>query len=149
MNMKNVIANWFAWLQSAVSSQEQPLSSVYSDGRQLWAGDGYRLHALDVALGQPGRVILSEEGLFQVEAASDIPALAATLPEDQPVASVVVSAALLRDAVTGQEGLVRLSLYGPERPLELAGTGQYALVMPVTEAEEWWFWRPEKEADPS
>ena len=149
MNMKDVIASWFAWLQSAVSAQEQPLSAVYSDGRQLWAGDGYRLHALDVALGQPGQVTINEDGLFQVEAASDIPALAAALPEGEPAASVVVSAALLQDAVAGQEGLIRLSLYGPERPLELAGTGQYALVMPVTAAEDWWFWRPEKEAGPS
>ena len=84
MNMKDVIASWFAWLRSAVSAQEQPLSAVYSDGRQLWAGDGYRLHALDVALGQPGRVIVNEDGLFQVEAASDIPALAAALPEGEP-----------------------------------------------------------------
>jgi hypothetical protein len=40
--------------------RRRQLSHVYSDGRQLWATNGYVLHALDVATEKSGRVTLNE-----------------------------------------------------------------------------------------
>ncbi|MBE2201799.1 MAG: hypothetical protein IAE79_24525 [Anaerolinea sp.] len=40
---------------------------MYSDGRQLWATDGYSLHARQVATEKQGHVTLDENGLFQVD----------------------------------------------------------------------------------
>ncbi|MCI0395980.1 MAG: hypothetical protein L0332_27045 [Chloroflexi bacterium] len=143
--MKEQIARWFAWLQSATSKEEERLARVYSDGRQLWASDGYSLHALDVATEKNGRVTVSEDGTLQVDEIGDIPSFATTMPQGEPIASVVISAARLKQAAEGQEGLVRLNLYGSGQALELSSAGKYALVMPVTEVEEWWFWRPGSE----
>jgi hypothetical protein len=146
MDMKERIAKWFTWLQSATSQEEERLAHVYSDGQQLWASDGYSLHSLDVAIEKSGRVTVSEDDIFQVEETVDLPPFAATMPQGEPVASVVISAAKLKQAVEGQEGMVRLNLYGNAQGLELSSAGQYALVMPVAEVEEWLFWRPGKEA---
>lgn len=145
MNMKELVAKWFAWLHQATSQEEEHLAHVYSDGRQLWASDGYSLHALDVATEKSGRVTVSEDGIIQVEETVDLPPFAATMPQGEPVASVVISAARLKQAVEGQEGMVRLNLYGNGQALELSSAGKYALVMPVTEVSEWWFWRPSQE----
>jgi hypothetical protein len=48
-----------------------------------------------------------------------------------PAASIVISAEALRQAAAGQEGLVKLNLYGPNQALELASAGNYALIMPA------------------
>ncbi|MEW5985033.1 MAG: hypothetical protein AB1791_00200 [Chloroflexota bacterium] len=143
--MHEVIAKWWAWLQGATSQEDERLSHVYSDGRCLWAANGYVLLALDVNTGQSGRVALDAEGKLQVDGDSDIPPLANTLPQGDPVASIVVSAENLRRAAEGLEGFVRISLYGNGQALELVSAGKYALVMPVAEAPEWWFWRPDDE----
>ena len=145
MNMKELVAKWFAWLHQATSQEEEHLAHVYSDGQQIWASDGYSLHALDVATEKSGRVTVSEDGIIQVEETVDLPPFAATMPQGEPVASVVISAARLKQAVEGQEGVIRLTLYSGSQALELSSAGQYALVMPVTEVEEWLFWRPNQE----
>ena len=144
MDMKELITKWFGWLQSAANKEDDRLAHVYSDGQQIWASDGYSLHALDVATEKNGRVTVSEDGLFQVDATSDTPPFATAIPQGEPIASVVISAARLKQAVEGQEGMVRLSVYGPAQALELSSAGKYALVMPTTDVEEWWFWRPEE-----
>lgn len=143
MDMKVIIANWFAWLKGATANDNEQLAHVYSDGRQLWASNGYALHALDVALGKTGRVTINEEGLFTTEEVAAVPPFPAALPADTPLVSVVVSAEALRQAAAGQEGYVRLSLYGQGELLELRSAGQYALLTPITGVEENNFWHPE------
>jgi hypothetical protein len=143
MDMKHMIAKWFAWLKQATSTEDEQLSHVYSDGRQLWATNGYVLHALDVTTEKSGRVTLNEEGLFQLEKAEAMPPFAGALPQGEPAASIVVSAEALRQAAAGQEGFVRLSLYSGGQALELASAGKYALVMPAMGVPEDGFWRPE------
>jgi hypothetical protein len=141
--MLEVIARWFAWLKKATATDDDRLSHVYSDGEQLWATSGHLLHAMDLALGKHGPVILNYEGALQVAKDGDIPPFAGTLPQDEPIASIVVSAESLRHAAAGQEGFVRLSIYGEQEMLELSSGGKYALVMAVSGVQPWWFWRPE------
>lgn len=140
--MLETIAKWIAWLKKATAKDDDRLSHVYSDGEQLWGANGYVLHALDVATGRRGRIMVDEEGVQQVEADGNIPPFAGALPRDEPIASIVVSAESLRNAAEGQEGLVRLSIYGEPEALELSSGGKYALVMAMTGMQEWWFWRP-------
>jgi hypothetical protein len=140
--MLEVIAGWFAWLKKAAAKDDDRLSHVYSDGEQLWATDGYVLHAMDLALGKRGRVTLNETGALQVEKDDDMPPFAGTLPRGKPVASIVVSAESLRNAADGQEGFVRLSIYDEPQALELSSGGKYALAMAVNGVPAWWFWRP-------
>jgi len=140
--MLEVIAGWFAWLKKAAAKDDDRLSHVYSDGEQLWATNGHLLHAMDLALGKRGRVTLNDEGALQVEEDGNLPPFAGTLPRDEPVASIVVSAESLRNAAEGQEGFVRLSIYGDGEMLELSSGGKYALVMAVNGVPAWWFWRP-------
>jgi len=140
--MLETIAKWFAWLKKAAAKDDHQLSHVYSDGEQLWATNGHLLHAMELALGKRGRVTLNEEGVLQVEKDGNIPPFAGTLPRAEPVASLVVSAESLRNAAEGQEGFVRLSIYGAEEMLELSSGGKYALVMAVNGVPAWWFWRP-------
>lgn len=146
MEMKELINKWFGWLQSATDKKDDRLAHVYSDGRQIWASDGYSLHALDVATEKSGRVTVSEDGLFQVDEAGDVPSFAAALPQGEPIASIVVSAENLKQAAAGQESMVRLNLYGSDQVLELSSGGKYALVMPVMDVQEWQFWRPDSES---
>jgi hypothetical protein len=140
--MLAVIAKWFAWLKEATAKDDDRLSHVYSDGEQLWATNGYVLHAMDLALGKCGRVTLNQAGALQVEKKDDIPPFASALPQGEPIASIVVSADSLRKAAAGQEGFVRLSIYSEEEMLELSSGGKYALVMAVNGVQAWWFWRP-------
>ncbi len=90
-----------------------------------------------------GRVTLNEEGLFQVEETDDILPFAAALLHEEPVLSVVIDAHALRQAMAEQERLVQITLYGHNKAVELSSAGKYALVMPVTKAGDWLFWRPE------
>ena len=148
MNMKDVIANWFAWLKGATAEDNEQLAHVYSDGRQLWASNGYALHALDVALAKTGRVTLDEDGLFMVAEDGAVPPFPEVLPEDAdsaalPVTSIVIRAEALREAVARQEGYVRLNLYSQGERLELQSAGYYALLMPVTGIAEESFWWPQ------
>ena len=140
--MKQQIAKWFAWLKQATSQEDEQLAYVYSDGTQLWATNGYVLHAVDVATETRGHATLTDAGLLAVEAADDIPPFTATLPTGDPIASIVVSAESLKQAVAGQEGFVQLNLYTTDQSLELQSAGKYALVSPVAEVPGWWFWRP-------
>lgn len=142
--MLETISKWLAWLKKATAKDDERLGHVYSDGEQLWGTNGYVLHALDVATGKPGRVTVGEEGMLQMEVDGSIPPFAGALPRDEPLASIVVSAESLRNAAEGQEGLVRLSIYGEPEALELSSGGKYALVMAMTGVQAWWFWRPEK-----
>jgi hypothetical protein len=142
--MKETIAKWLDWLKKATAQDDERLGHVYSDGEQIWATNGYVLHALDVATGRRGRVTVGEDGGLQVEKESELPPFAGALPQGQPAASIVISAASLRAAAEGQEGFVRLSLYDEPQALELSSGGKYALVMAVSGAQEWWFWRPGK-----
>lgn len=140
--MKETIAKWMDWLKKATANDDERLGQVYSDGRQLWATNGYVLHALDIALGKHGRVMTGREGELQVEKNGGHPPFESALPKGQPLATVVVSAELLRQAAEGQEGFVRLSFYDEPDALELSSGGKYALVMGVSGAPEWWFWLP-------
>jgi hypothetical protein len=90
-----------------------------------------------------GRVTLKEEVLFQVEETGNILPFAAALPNEEPVLSVVIDARLLKQAVAEQEGMVQITLYGHNKVVKLSSAGKYALVMPVTKAGDWLFWRPE------
>ncbi len=145
MDMKELISKWFGWLQSATDKKDDRLAHVYSDGKKIWASDGYNLLALDVATEKSGQVTVSEEGAFRVDASDDIPPFAAALPQGEPIASIIVSAERLKQATAGQEGYVRLNLFGGNQALELSSGGKYALVMPVLDVQEWQFWRPKRE----
>lgn len=142
--MKETITKWLDWLKKAIAKDDERLGHVYSDGEQIWATNGYVLHALDVATGRRGRVTAGEDGGLQVEKEGDLPPFAGALPQGEPVASIVVSAESLRAAAEGQEGFVRLSIYDEPQVLELSSGGKYALVMAVSGAQNWWFWRPGK-----
>ncbi|MFW6097987.1 MAG: hypothetical protein ACOC9Z_07915 [Chloroflexota bacterium] len=141
--MLETIKKWFAWLKKATVEDDDRLSHVYSDGEQMWATNGYVLHALDVAMGKRGQVILNETGALQVDKKGDIPPFARALPQGEPVTSIVVSAEALRHAANGQEGFVHLSIYGKEEMLELSSGGKYALLMAMSGVQAWWFWRPD------
>jgi hypothetical protein len=140
--MKETITRWLDWLKKATARDDERLGHVYSDGEQLWATNGYVLHALDVATGRRGRVIAGEDGGLQVATEGALPPFAGALPQGDPAASIMVSAESLRSAAEGQEGFVRLSIYDEPEALELSSGGKYALVMAVSGAREWWFWRP-------
>ena len=142
--MFETIAKWYAWLKKATAREDNRLSHIYSDGQQLWAANGYVLHALDVATQKRGRVTLNDEGMLQVEEDGNVPPFGDALRQGEPVASIVVSAESLRNAAEGQEGFVRLNIYGEEQALELSSGGKYALIMAMTGVQEWWFWRPGK-----
>ena len=140
--MKETIMKWWDWLKKATAKDDERLGHVYSDGEQLWATNGYVLHALDLALEGRGRVVADKDGALQVEKSGALPPFKNALPARQPLASVVVSAEFLRQAAGGQEGFVRLSIYDEPGSLELSSGGKYALLMGVSGGPEWWFWRP-------
>jgi hypothetical protein len=141
--MREQIAKWYAWLKQAVSLEKEELAHVVSDGRHLWAADGYSLHARQVATDKEGRVVLDEAGLFQVSPAPAAPNLAASLPQGEPAAWAVVDRDRLLQALAGQDGRVRLALYARDQAVELSSAGAYALVMPITGLEDEDFWRPD------
>ena len=78
--MLETISKWLAWLKKATAKDDERLGHVYSDGEQLWATDGYVLHALDVATGRRGRVMVGEDGARQVEKSGGIPPFTDALP---------------------------------------------------------------------
>jgi hypothetical protein len=141
--MHEVIQKWYDWLKQATSPEKKELTHVYSDGRQLWASDGYSLHVRQVATEQPGHVTLDEAGLFQVSTNGRLPDFAASLPQSQTAATVVVERDKLLQALAGQDRHVRLTLFAQDQTLELSSAGAYALVMPLEGLEEEDFWRPE------
>jgi len=155
--MSDVIQKWYNWLKQVASTEKEELSHVYSDGRQLWATDGYSLHARQVATEKQGHVTLDENGLFQVNgnghfdklneaeplSAGILPDFAACLPQSQPTASVVVERDKLLQALAGQDCHVRLAFFAVDQALELSSAGAYALVMPLAGLEEEDFWKPE------
>jgi hypothetical protein len=141
--MHEVIQKWYDWLKQAASADEEELSHVYSDGRQFWATDGFRLHARQVVTEKQGQVTLNEEGLFQVSENGRLPDFAATLPQSQPTASLVVERDKLLQALAGQDNHVRLTFYAEDQVVELSSAGAYALVMALTGLDEEDFWRPD------
>ncbi len=141
--MREVIQKWYDWLKQATSPEKKELAHVYSDGRQLWATDGYSLHVRQVATEKHGHVTLDEDGLFQVSANGRLPDLAASLPQSQPAATVVVERDKLLQALAGQDRHVRLTFFADDQAIELSSAGAYALVMPLVGLEEEDFWRPE------
>jgi hypothetical protein len=141
--MREQITKWYAWLKQAVSLEKEELAHVVSDGRQLWAADGYSLHARRVATGQEGRATVDEAGLFQVSPTPAAPNLAASLPQGEPAAWAVVDRDRLLQALAGQDRQVRLALYARDQAIELSSAGAYALVMPITGLEDKDFWRPD------
>ena len=142
--MREMIKKWFNWLKQATSPDpDSDLNLVYSDGRQLWAGDGYTLHVQQTALKKAGVVSLDDGGLFQVAPNGRMPDFAAGIPQDKPLASIIVDTRRLRQALDGQSRFVRLNIYGDTQPLELSSAGAYATVMPVVGLEDEAFWRPE------
>jgi hypothetical protein len=141
--MREVIQKWYEWLKQAASTEKEALSHVYSDGRQLWATDGYNLHARQVATNKQGQVTIDEAGLFQVSTNGQLPDFAAALPQTKPAASVIVERDKLLQALAGQDRHVRLAFYDEDQALELSSAGAYALVMPLKGLEETDFWRPE------
>lgn len=141
--MREVIQKWYDWLKQATSNEKKELAYVYSDGRQLWATDGYRLHARQVATEKQGQVTVSETGLFEVGVNGQLPDFADSLPNTRPSATVIVERDKLLQALAGQDNHVRLSFYAEDQALELSSAGAYALVMPMKGLEETDFWRPE------
>ena len=149
--MQKVIKSWYSWLKKATSTKNQELNAVYSDGRQLWATDGFSLHARQVALVKQGRVTLSPEGLFAVTVAEEsgdpgLPPFAEAVPQEEPMASLVVDRDRLLQALKGQDRQVRLALYATGM-VELSSAGAYALVLSLSGVEEAAFWRPEPVAE--
>ncbi len=153
--MQKVIKSWYSWLKKAISTKNQELNAVYSDGRQLWAADGFSLHARQVALGKQGHVTLSPEGLFAVTVADDaeaasgdpgLPPFANALPQEEPLVTLVIDRDRLLQALKGQDRQVRLALY-PNGIVELSSAGAYALVLSLSGVEETVFWRPEPVAN--
>ncbi|HRQ42353.1 MAG TPA: hypothetical protein PLD25_30930 [Chloroflexota bacterium] len=149
--MRELIQKWYDWLKQAcpepaevaTSTEKEELSHVYSDGRQLWATDGYRLHARQVATGKPGHVVLDENGLFQVNGNGRLPNFAVCLPQSQPTATLVIERDKLLGALAGQDRHVRLTFFVEDGVIELSSAGAYALVMAVVGLEEEDFWRPD------
>ncbi len=142
--MRKTIKKWFNWLKQATSSDpDSDLNLVYSDGRQLWAGDGYALHVQQTDLEKAGVVSLDDGGLFQVAPNGRMPDFAAGIPQNDPLASIIVDTRRLQQALDGQSRFVRLNIYGDTQPLELSSAGSYAAVMPIVNLEEAAFWRPE------
>jgi len=141
--MRDVIQKWYDWLKQATSSEKEELTHVYNDGRQLWATDGYSVHARQVTIEKQGHVTLDEAGLFQVSANGRLPDFAASLPQSQPTTSIVVERDKLLQAVAGQDRYVRLTFFAEDQVVELSSTGAYALIMPLIgldDDEE--FWKP-------
>lgn len=149
--MQKVIKSWNSWLKKGTSTKNQELNAVYSDGRQLWATDGFSLHARQVALVKQGRVTLSPAGLFAVAVAEEsggpgLPPFAKALPQEEPLATLVIDRDRLLLALKGQDRQVRLALY-PTGMVELSSAGAYALVLSLSGVEEAAFWRPEPVAN--
>lgn len=158
--MREVIQKWYDWLKQATSSEKEELTHVYSDGRQLWATDGYNLHARQVSTEKRGHVTLDENGLFQVDgngrfddgrlpsapnsveplSAGCSPNFAASLPRSQPTASLVIERDKLLQALAGQDRHVRLTFFVEDAVIELSSAGAYALVMSIVGLEEEDFW---------
>jgi hypothetical protein len=145
--MRDVSQKWYDWLKEAVSTEKKELAHVYSDCRQLWATDGYRLHARQVATEKQGQVTLGETGLFEVTANGHLPDFAASLPKTHPTATVIVERDMLLQALAGQDNHVRLTFYDDDQALELSSAGAFALVMPLSGLEDTDFWRPEKSTE--
>ena len=143
--MRQTIQSWYAWLQKAVSTEKEELKPVYSDGRQLWAMDGYRLHARQVALKKKGTVTVNEEGLFTVEENGTLPDFTTVLPRSDAKASIVVERDTLLKALAGQDKHVRLTLFTADLGMELSSAGAYALIMPLGGLDEEDFWKPKTE----
>ena len=143
--MKETIQSWYAWLKEAASTEKKELEAVYSDGRQLWATDGYRIHVQRVTLEKKGTVSVNEEGLFVVEENSTLPDFTAVLPRSEAKASIVVERDTLLKALAGQDKHVRLTLFNDDISVELSSAGAYALVMPIGGLDEDEFWQPETE----
>lgn len=141
--MREIIQKWYAWLKQATSADKKELAHVYSDGRQLWASDGYRLHARQVATDASGSVSLNADGLFEVQANGRLPDLAAAIPNTNPIATAVVERDALLQALAGQDQHVRLTFFGPEQPLALSSAGAYALLMPIVGLGSDDFWTPQ------
>lgn len=145
--MREVIQKWYDWLKQATSIEKNELAHVYSDGRQLWATDGYRLHARQVATNKKGQVAIDETGLFQINANGQLPEIATGLPQTKPTSSVIVERDKLLQALAGQDRHVRISFYADDQAIELSSVGAYALVMPLTGLEEEDFWKPEAQTE--
>jgi hypothetical protein len=141
--MRNVIQKWYDWLKKATSFEKKELAHVYSDGRHLWASDGYSLHARQVATEKQGHVTLNEEGLFEINTNSRLPDFFSSLPTSQPIASLFVERDRLLQALAGQDRHVCLTFYAKEQAVELSSSGAYALVVPLTGLDEEDFWRPD------
>ena len=141
--MRDVIQKWYDWLKQATSSEKKELSHVYSDGCQLWASDGYSLHARQVATEKQGHVTLSEEGLFQVSANGRLPDFSASLPQSQPTTSIVVERDKLLQALAGQDRHVRLTFFAEDQVVELSSAGAYALIMSEVGLDDEDFWEPQ------
>ena len=121
--MREQIAKWYAWLKQAVSLEKEELAYVVNDGRQLWAADGYSLHARQVATDKEDRVVLDEAGMFQVSPVPAAPNLAASLPQGEPAAWAMVDRDRLLQALAGQDGRVRLAFYAANRPSNCPAPG--------------------------
>lgn len=143
--MQEQIRKWYRWLKRATAPREKKLRRVYSDGRQLWATDGYSLHARPIALGRQGSVSVGKDGLLAVnETHNRLPNFADAVPQEQPLAVVVVERDRLQQALAGQDRFVQLAVYARGRGMaELSSTGAYALIMSVVGLEEEDFWRPD------
>lgn len=96
-----------------------------------------------MATEKQGHVALNEDGLLQVVENGRLPDFAASLPQSQPITSIIVERDKLLQALAGQDQHVCLRLYADNQPIELSSAGAYALVMPLAGLEEESFWKPE------
>ena len=145
---------------SAKDKSHPVLQAVNVNGG-IEAADGFRLHAANIQLDEPGLWSYGKPGpVLQVDAQDGaFPDCSRIVPKEEPAMVVVLNSKFLRDALAGLSEYVTLRLYSPTKPVEVMGTAAvkrgktppevYALIMPChtrNHAEIISTWRPHQDA---
>lgn len=137
------------WLRKSLSKDDArpTLQNIFVKNGQVFACDGMRIHAIPTPeplkehIGQlltPVGKSTSPDRLEAFVTVEDVtyPDVNQVYPIGQPVFKIGVNPKFLIDALSGFEGYVSLSFYGPHVPILVKSThsdnpDQNALVMPV------------------